>query len=530
MSTGLLAALAFLPIAVILGLMLGLGQSAARAGVAGLVTTLVLVWTVFDFSVVAATDSRWVGSAGSLLEALFSSATILWIIFGALCLHQLQVRSGAIDVLRSGLSMLSADPRVGAVLVAWFFALFLEGAAGFGTPIALAAPFLVGMGFRPGQAVAMVLIGHCVGVSFGAVGTPVIAQMSVVNYTGLELSRAISVYSALVGGVMLGIVAIMAHRALSSMNEAGEFEKKPVKHAPFWPLVVAAAVCFLVPMYAIAQTIGPELPTLGGALLGAIAFIGLLTVWRRVFKVNSTNVRDAIGKSEGLGAAKILRAASPYLSVIILILLTRLVAPLQVFTSGYVWSWEYAARFSGKIEPLYHPGTLLVVGFFVGGFVQKVPLRQLGNAMQAALKQLGPVAVALLAMLAISRLMVHGGLIAVLADTAAGMAGSAWPLFAPVVGTLGGFITGSATASNILFTDFQQAAASRLGFPDLTMLGAQGFGAAGGNMIAPHNLIAGCATVGISGQEGTVLRQTLKVALLYVVLGGLVAWFLVWQS
>ncbi len=523
MSTGLLAALAFLPIAVILGLMLGLGQSAARAGMAGLLTTLVLVWTIFDFTSVAGIDSRWVGSAGSFAEALFSAATILWIIFGALCLHQLQVRSGAIDVLRSSLGSLSSDPRVGAVLVAWFFALFLEGAAGFGTPIALAAPFLVGMGFRPVQAVTMVLIGHCVGVSFGAVGTPVIAQMSVVAHTGLELSRAISVYSVLVGGVMLSIVAIMAHRA----RWAEALEEGVVKHAPFWPLVLAAGVCFLVPMYVIAQTIGPELPTLGGALIGAIAFVGLLTVWRRVFQVDSSKVRDAIGESEGLGFVKILRAASPYLAVIVLILLTRLIAPLQVFTSGLVWKWEYAARFAGKFEPLYHPGTLLVLGFLVGGFVQKVPIRQLIDAMRAAFKQLGPVAVALFAMLAISRLMVHGGLIAVLADTAAGTAGSAWPLFAPAVGTLGGFITGSATASNILFTDFQQAAAIRLGFPELPLLGAQGFGAAGGNIIAPHNIIAGCATVGISGEEGKILRQTLGVAVLYMVLGGIVAWFLV---
>lgn len=523
MSTEWLAGLAFLPIAVILGLMLGAGQSAARAGLAGLLTTLVLVWTVFDFTSVAAIDSRWVGSVGSFAEAVFSSATILWIIFGALCLHHLQVRSGAIDVLRSGLSTLSADPRVGAVLVAWFFALFLEGAAGFGTPVALAAPFLVGMGFRPVQAVTMVLVGHCMGVSFGAVGTPVIAQMSVVEYSGLELSRAISVYSALVGGVMLIIVAIMAHRDRPVETHEG----KRVKHAPFWPLVVAAGVCFLVPMYVIARTIGPELPTLGGALLGAIAFIGLLAVWRRLFKVDSRVVGDGESESKGLGAVNVLRAASPYLSVIVLILLTRLVVPLQEFTSGLAWKWEYAAQFVGSFEPLYHPGTLLVLGFFIGGWIQKVPGRQLADAMRAALKQLGPVAVALLAMLAISRLMVHGGMIAVLADAAAGTAGSAWPLFAPAVGALGGFISGSATASNILFTDFQQAAAVRLGFPELPLLGAQGFGAAGGSIIAPHNIISGCATVGISGEEGKILRQTLGVAVVYVVLGGIVVWWLV---
>jgi lactate permease len=122
--------------------------------------------------------------------------------------------------------------------------------------------------------------------------------------------------------------------------------------------------------------------------------------------------------------------------------------------------------------------------------------------------------------------MVHSGMISTLAEAAAETLGSAWPLFAPWVGVLGTFVTGSATASNILFTDFQLVTAETLELPVLAMLGAQGFGAAVGNIICPHNIIAAGATVALVGQEGAVLRRTLGICLLYAFLGGVMAWVL----
>lgn len=126
-------------------------------------------------------------------------------------------------------------------------------------------------------------------------------------------------------------------------------------------------------------------------------------------------------------------------------------------------------------------------------------------------------------MLGVSRVLLHAGMIDALAEAAAGAAGGVWPLLAPFVGILGTFVTGSATASNVLFADFQQATADQLGLSVLVILGAQGIGAAIGNIVAPHNFIAGSATVGLSGQEGAVLRRTLVPALVYGTLSGLLA-------
>jgi lactate permease len=143
-----------------------------------------------------------------------------------------------------------------------------------------------------------------------------------------------------------------------------------------------------------------------------------------------------------------------------------------------------------------------------------------GAAAAAALRRLPLVAVALLAMLAVSRLMVHVGMVDALATAAASAFGSVWPLFVPAVGALGTFVTGSATASNILFTQFQQSTAVELGLPVLLVVAGQCFGAAVGNVICPHNVIAGGATVGLVGREGEVLRRTLLPGLSYALLGG----------
>jgi lactate permease len=166
---------------------------------------------------------------------------------------------------------------------------------------------------------------------------------------------------------------------------------------------------------------------------------------------------------------------------------------------------------------------MLFVGFLIGARVQCASRQDMNAAIASAARQLVPVTVALIAMLGLSRVMVHSGMIDTLARAAASAAGDGWPFFAPFVGALGTFVTGSATASNILFTDFQRAAAENLALPVIGMLGVQGFGAAVGNIVCPHNIIAGGATVGLVGDEGAVLKRTMWVFALYAALGGVLA-------
>jgi lactate permease len=499
-----------LPILVILALMLGLRLSAAKAGIAGLVVALLAAWFGFGYGTVVLPELGPVRATGGAFgEAIFVALTILWIIFPALCIHELQLRTGSVSVLEQSIRRVTAVPALAALMVAWFFGLFIEGAAGFGTSAALAAPFLVSLGFRPVQAVTLALIGHAVGVSFGAVGTPVLPKMEMTGFTGPELASATAAYHGIAGWVMPCILVLMVQRAVPEEERSGP---------AIWVWALAAAALFLLPMLLVSFTVGPELPTLGGALVGGILFTVLLS---QAGRWNVLGMSREEVEQVDMGA--VLRAAAPYLVLVAAVLLTRLVPPLRSALREVSIGWEYGGIFEGSMAVLYHPGSMILLGFAVGAWFQGAVHAQVRDSALAALRRLAPVTVALVAMLALSRVMVHAEMIETLAAASAGLAGGAWPLLAPLVGVLGTFVTGSATTSNILFTEFQVATAESLALPVLPLLGAQGFGAAVGNIVCPHNIVAASATVNLTGREGEVLLRTLLPVLAYTLIGGLLA-------
>ena len=517
----MLSLLALTPVILVLVLMTVAGWSAARAGLVTAVFTIGLAVIAFgfgggpDFGVVE-------GITGVLAEAGFIALTVVGIIGPALGIHYLQRSTGAAARLRQALALLHPDPRLGAILVAWFFALFLEGAAGFGTPVALAAPFLVAAGMPALAAVSAALIGHAAGVSFGAIGTPVLAQSTLVDFTPAELAQATVVFPLTLGVVLTAVMIVIIGKAY------GHFRG-------LWRWGLLAAVCFFVPFGLIAWFIGPELPTLGGALVGVLLFSFVLVRYRHRY-------HPAGGPADGAGDVvthphpdardivaadlSVLRAAAPYLVLVLVVLLTRLIPPLRELLQGIVLAWELPAGFSGSVQPFYHPTMLLTVAFLVGALIQRASWRRVRVAFVTATLQLGPVIVALIAMITIARTMSSSGMTAELALAAASI-GLAWPLLTVLVGAFGTFITGSATASNLLFTDLQASTARALALPELPLLGAQTFGAAVGNIIAPHNIVAAVATVSLTGQEGRVLRSTVPTALVVIVLGGVLALLLV---
>lgn len=514
------ALVAALPIALVLVLMLVVRWSAVRAGLAGLALALFLAWAVFPFESVG--EDRLLGTGGALVEAAITAATIIWIILPALAIYQLQERTGAVGALRTGLAELSSDPRLTALLVAWFFSLLLEGAAGFGTAAALAAPFLVALGMSPLAAVTAAMLGHVVGVTFGAVGTPIVPQVAASGLAPLDLSAVTAVQAAIVGWTVPIIVMLGIRRAYP--------EASPRPSWASWALGLGAAAAFLVPYLLIAFLVGPELPTLGGAIVGGALFIAALRRGRggkdsRAAADADSAAADATESQAGMGLP---RAMAPYLILVALVLATRLVGPLRDGLRGVEIAWEGAGGvFEASIAPLYHPGTMLFLALLLGAWVQRATREQVSRSLVGALRTLVPVAVALMAMLGLARVMVHAGMVEAIATAAADTVGEAWPLLAPAVGMLGTFVTGSATASNALFSDLQVATADAIGQDVGWVLGAQGLGAALGNAIAPHNLIAAAAIVGLAGRESEILRRTFPVILPLIIAAGLVALVLV---
>jgi lactate permease len=495
--------LALLPVLLLLGLLLGARWSAAKAGMASAAGAVIIAVFGLGYGMDGAGLS--VGLTGPLLEAVFTALTILWIVFPALAIHDYQTRSGATDLIGRWLAGLTDDPRVVALLVAWFFALFLEGAAGFGTPVALAAPLLVGLGFPPVKALSLALIGHAVGVSFGAVGTPIVP---LVEATGLD-PRTLSVTITLLHAALGWMMAALLYRG------AGDGLQTAGKGLAWLIWVGSASAFFLVPAILIAWAIGPELPTLGGAFFGAILFVGLVR-WKKPY--------GNAGPSPG--AIGLLRAAMPYLMILGLVLVTRLVPPLQNWLREPTLQWNLAGSFGGTIAPLYHPGTMLSVGLLLTGASHPGGIRRVGMAAITAAARVPVVAAALVSVLLLARLMVHSGMIDILASAAATTLGSGWAIASPAAGVLGTFVTGSATASNILLGNFQYATALSTGLAPMLVTAGQGVGAAIGNIITPHNIVAGAATVGLVGREGEVMKRTLPACLLYTSVAGLLVFAL----
>jgi lactate permease len=487
-AAALLAMAAASPILLILVLMLVLGWSAARAGLAALLLALVLAATVFGFGASADGPGPLPAYTGVVAEGGFLTLTILWILWPALALHRLQHERGAIAALRDGLSRLTPQPALQALLVGWLLALFFEGAAGFGTPVALAAPILVGLGFAPAHAVVLALLGHAAGVSFGALGTPVLAQVALTGLDAVELAWRTALLHTLLGAVLM----VFFVRTLAASGQV-----------PGLGWAALATAGFLVPSLALAALLGPELATLGAALTGGALFVVALR-WR----------------GGGAWTPGLAQALAPYAVLVGLVLVSRAWPPVAQALGSLVVEWRLFDHYQGRLQPLTHPGTLLMSALLLGAAWQRVPWPAVAEALVHAARQLLPVTVALLAMLTLSRLMLHAGLVGALEQAAVQTVGSAWPWVAPAVGALGSFVTGSATASNVLFTTLQAQTASALALPVAGIVAAQGFGAAVGNIVCPHNIVAGAATVGLAGREGEILRRTLLPCVLYLALGG----------
>jgi lactate permease len=330
------ALVATAPLALIVLLMALWRWSAASAGLVGLVAAMVGAIGFFGFGTSIHGEQGIVGALiGTGAEAAFSAVDILWIILPALSLYELQQRSGAIDAIRTGLISLSSDKTLLAIIIAWFFASFMEGAAGFGTPIALAAPLLVSLGFTPVVAVALPLIGHVAGTSFGALGTPIFAQADVSGISGNSIAPPTALLHASLAPLLVLSIVFVAG--------TGRFQAKYAA----WAIV--AAVCFLLPYLVLAVWVGPELPTIGGALAGGSAFAFVLR-------------RMHAQRAETLDARSLAIAALPYVVLVGLILVTRLVPQIRDPLRQVVLEWALPGPFGGRIEPLYHPGTMLFAG------------------------------------------------------------------------------------------------------------------------------------------------------------------------
>jgi lactate permease len=545
MTLGMQALLAFTPIGLSGILLVGLGWPAKRAmPIVYLVTALIalLAWGVSMNRVLAAT-----------LEGLIITLQVLWIIFGALLLLNTLKHSGGIASIRSGFASISADRRVQVILIAWLFGSFIEGASGFGTPAAVAAPLMVAVGFPALAAVMFGMMIQSTPVSFGAVGTPMLVGVQ----GGLQREQMTAVLQAqgsswgdffhaiysqvaighAICGTLMPLLLVMFMTRFFGRNRSWT---EGLAIAPF---ALFAALAFVVP-YALAGVfLGPEFPSLIGALIG----LGIVSFAARAgflvpkkswdFAPPSEWPSDWMGtiemKLDAIGSRKIppFLAWFPYLLLAGILVLSRTWPEFKSMLTGVAWSTKNIlgeTGISGSFQPLYLPGGILVFVCLVTFFLHRMKLPDFGSALKESTGTLLGAGFVLIFTVPMVRIMIQSGVNTselksmpiAMAQWVAASVGEVYPFFAPTVGAIGAFLAGSNTVSNLMLSQYQYSVAQALAVSGATMVAAQSIGAAAGNMIAIHNVVAASATVGVMGREGLTLRRTVIPTLYYCALSG----------
>jgi len=551
MSLSLLSFLALLPILVVATMLVALRLSARVAMPVGFLLTAAVAFLAWDFPVTSI--------LASCIQGTFITFDILYIIFGAILLLTLLNYSGAVYVIRQGFSGVSNDRRVQVVIIVWLFGSFIEGAAGFGTPAAIVAPLLVAMGFPAMAAVMLGLMVQSTAVTFGAVGTPIMVGvrgglqgMHVENQldaVGLSMpdylqviTTDVAILHAIAGTLMPLFMVCMMTRFFGERKSWREgFE--------ILPFALFGGLAFTIPYMLTGIFLGPEFPSLLGSLVGMVIVItaaktGFLMPqenWN--FPERSTWPKHWLGalvvKRDGPGQAKpfsLAKAWTPYILVAAMLVLSRLPQlPLKAFLTSIEVSYQniMGTGISAASTPLYLPGTILLVVGLITVWLHKMKRADVKNSFSESLRMALGAGFVLIFTVPMVRIYINSGInpadIAgmpiVMAEWVAINVGEIYPFFAPSIGALGAFIAGSNTVSNLMFSFFQFGVAERLSMPPSLMIALQAVGAAAGNMIAIHNIVAASATVGFLNKEGLILRKTIIPTLYYVAFVGLMGLF-----
>ncbi len=553
MSTSLLALLAFVPILSAAVLLVGFRIPAKKAMPISLAITMVVAFGIWEIS------PRHL--MASSIQGLFITFDILYIVFGAIVLLNLLKYSRALIAIREGFTSISRDRRVQVVIIVWLFGSFIEGAAGFGTPAAIVAPLLVGLGFPAFCAVVLGMMVQSTAVTFGAVGTPILVGVSSgiqspeftaeLTSSGMGFSDYIQLVTSEVVWLH-GIAGVLIPTLMVCMMTRFFGRNKSWKEGlQIWPFTLFGGLAFIIPYALTGIFLGPEFPSLLGALVAIPLVVyaakrGFLmpgTVWD--FEEEAKwpshwmgSLKVKLEAEEGIEKMSLVKAWMPYFLLAGLLVLTRLgQLPIKGLLSGIKvgWSEILGTSISASSSPLYLPGTILLLVGLITIKLHKMKWDAVRTAFSESTKMLLGAGFVLVFTVPMVRIYINSGvnpsdlpgMPIAMAEWVAGNVGEVYPLFAPSVGALGAFIAGSNTISNLMFTLFQFGVATNLAMPSVVIVALQAVGAAAGNMIAIHNVVAASATVGFLGREGMVLRKTILPTLYYLIIVGLLGLILV---
>lgn len=482
---------------------------------AGLITLLL--------SVLVAVFAYGMPAGMALSAAAFGFAyglwPIAWIIVTAVFLYKITVKTGQFDIIRASVVSITEDQRLQVILVGFCFGAFLEGAAGFGAPVAITAALLVGLGFNPLYAAGLCLIANTAPVAFGAMGIPIIVAGQVSGLEAYEIGQ--------IAGRQLPVLAVIVPFWLVAMMDG----MRGIKQT--WPALLVAGVSFAAAQFITANFIGPELPDITSALVSLAALALFLKKWQpaEIFTFQGMKKPES-GKAGEYTAGQIIKAWSPFAILTVCVSLWSL-KPLKKFfdsISQFEIQWPglhnlvmkaapivaepapYAAVY--KLNLLSAVGTAILLAAIITIILLRMKPSEAVATFVETLRELSLSILAIGLVLGFAFVANYSGLSSTLALVLTGT-GVAFPFFSAFLGWLGVFLTGSDTSSNALFGSLQASTANQLGISPELAVAANATGGVTGKMISPQSIAVACAAVGLNGKESDLFRFTVKHSLIF---------------
>lgn len=503
-----------------------------KGSVAGTITVvLALLVSLFAYGM-----PTQMAFASLIYGFLYGLWPIAWIILGALFLYKISVKTGQFDIIRSSILSITEDQRLQMLLVGFAFGTFLEGAAGFGAPVAITAALLVGLGFKPLYAAGLCLIVNTAPVAFGAMGIPIIVAGQVSGVDTMEISQ-------MVGRQLPFMVPIVLVWIMAIMDGW-----RGVKET--WPAILVGGGSFALAQYLTSNFVGPELPDITAAIASLVSLTVLLKVWKpkHIFRfedqdiqVNQEVLAEA-RKTYTLG--QIAKAWSPFAVLTAMVTvwsikpfkdlfakdgaLSDLVISIKVpFLHQMIQKLppvvpeikDYDAIY--KLDWLSATGTAIMIAAIITIIYLKMKPSEAVKTFAETANELKTPIYSIGMVLAFAFIANYSGMSATLA-LALAHTGQAFTFFSPFLGWVGVFLTGSDTSANALFSALQATTAQQIGVPEVLLVAANTSGGVTGKMISPQSIAIACAAVGLVGKESDLFRFTVKHSITFTIMIGII--------
>jgi len=490
--------LAIVPVLLLIVLMAFFKMPGDRSSVISLVVTMLIALFGFHFAI----DDL---ACSFLYGALKAVSPILIIIVMAIFSYNVLLKTRKMEIIKQQFTSISTDKSIQVLLLTWGFGGLLEAMAGFGTAVAIPAAILISLGFKPVFSAVVSLIANSVATAFGAIGTPVLVLAKETSLDVQNLSTNVV--------LQLSVLMFLIPLVLLFLTDP---KLKSLPKNLFLALLVGGVS--LTSQYMAARYMGAESP----AIIGSILSIIVIVIYGKL-----TAPKEERARKNPLRTKDILNAWSIYLLILLLIILTSPLFPGLRHTLENNWVTRISlpvgdSTLNYTISWLTHAGVLLFIGTFIGGLIQGAGVKEMFTVLWHTVKQLKKTFITVICLVGLSTIMDTAGMSAAGAPPPPPPPRSLYPLFAPVIGCLGTFITGSDTSSNILFGKLQASVAGHINVSPDWLSAANTVGATGGKIISPQSIAIATSASNQQGKEGEILKAAIPYALAYVVITGVI--------